>query len=96
MENNLVGDKKIENLPIEPKSGKSVKLTFPDGKEVELPILDPALGDPMIDIRKLYALTGHFTYDPGFTCTGSCPSKLTFIDGNQGILAHRGNPSLRI
>ena len=44
----------------------------------------------MIDVRKLYAQTGMFTYDPGFTSTASCSSKITFIDGDEGILLHRG------
>jgi citrate synthase len=43
-----------------------------------------------VDVRKLYAETGHFTYDPGFTSTGSCESKITYIDGDAGILMHRG------
>lgn len=44
----------------------------------------------MIDLRTLYAKTGHFTFDPGFTVTGSCASAITFIDGNKGILRYRG------
>ena len=46
----------------------------------------------MIDVRKLYADTGHFTYDPGYTSTASCSSKITYIDGEEGILLHRGYP----
>jgi citrate synthase len=48
------------------------------------------MGPSVIDIRKLYAETGMFTYDPGFTSTGSCDSQITFIDGDEGILLHRG------
>ena len=48
------------------------------------------MGKPMIDIRTLYAQTGHFTYDPGFTATGSCMSAITFIDGVKGRLTYRG------
>ena len=44
----------------------------------------------MIDVRKLYGQTGMFTYDPGFTSTASCSSKITYIDGDEGILLHRG------
>jgi citrate synthase len=44
----------------------------------------------VIDVRSLYAQTGHFTYDPGYTSTGSCESKITYIDGEEGILLHRG------
>jgi len=61
-------------------------------KRVELPLLDGTLGPKVIDIRKLYSLTGLFTYDPGYTSTGSCESKITFIDGDEGILIHRGYP----
>lgn len=57
---------------------------------VELPILEGTLGPKVIDIRALYAGTGKFSYDPGFTATGSCKSKITYIDGEQGVLLHRG------
>ena len=60
------------------------------GKQAELPLKDGTAGPSVIDIRKLYDETGMFTYDPGFTSTGSCESKITFIDGDAGILMHRG------
>lgn len=60
------------------------------GKQVEFPLLKGTQGPDVIDIRKLYAETGYFTYDPGFGSTGSCESGLTFIDGDEGILSHRG------
>ncbi|MGH6908953.1 MAG: citrate synthase, partial [Phenylobacterium sp.] len=59
---------------------------------IELPILKGTLGPDVVDIRKLYAETDAFTYDPGFTSTASCESKITFIDGDKGILLHRGYP----
>ncbi|NQV59805.1 MAG: citrate (Si)-synthase [Alphaproteobacteria bacterium] len=59
---------------------------------VEFPIMTGTLGPDVIDIRKLYGLTDQFTYDPGFTSTASCESKITFIDGDKGILLHRGYP----
>lgn len=62
------------------------------GKSYELPVLDGTVGPRVVDIRKFYADTGCFTYDPGFTSTGSCSSKITFIDGDEGILLHRGYP----
>lgn len=62
------------------------------GKEFQFPILKGSDGPDVIDIRKLYAETGYFTYDPGFTSTGSCDSEITFIDGDKGILLHRGYP----
>jgi citrate synthase len=60
------------------------------GKRLDMPLLGGSVGPKVIDIRKLYAETGHFTYDPGFTSTGSCESKLTYIDGDEGVLMHRG------
>ena len=48
------------------------------------------MGPDVIDIRKLYDQTDHFTFDPGYTSTGSCESKITFIDGDKGVLLHRG------
>jgi citrate synthase len=60
------------------------------GKKLELPVIDGSVGPKVIDIRKLYAETGYFTYDPGFTSTGSCQSAITYIDGDEGVLLHRG------
>jgi citrate synthase len=60
------------------------------GKRLDLPLMGGAVGPKVIDIRKLYGETGHFTYDPGFTSTASCESKLTYIDGDAGVLMHRG------
>jgi citrate synthase len=59
---------------------------------VEMPILKGTMGPDVVDIRKLYAATDVFTYDPGFTSTASCESKITFIDGDKGVLLHRGYP----
>ncbi len=69
----------------------TAKLQVP-GKDVEYPILSGSVGPDVIDIRKLYGQTGKFTYDPGFTSTASCESGLTYIDGDEGILLHRGYP----
>jgi len=63
-----------------------------DDKEIELPILSGTCGPDVMDIRKLYAQSGLFTYDPGFTSTASCESTITFIDGDKGELLHRGYP----
>jgi len=60
--------------------------------DVEMPILKGTMGPDVVDIRKLYAATDVFTYDPGFTSTASCESKITFIDGDKGVLLHRGYP----
>ena len=58
----------------------------------ELPIMGGSVGPSVIDVSKLYAQTGQFTYDPGFTSTASCESKITYIDGDEGILLYRGYP----
>lgn len=60
------------------------------GKSYTLPVLEGSEGPAAIDVRQLYAQTDHFTFDPSFTSTGSCKSRLTFIDGEKGILMHRG------
>ena len=70
---------------------KTAKLHL-DGQEYELPIRSPSAGPDVIDIRKLYAQAGVFTYDPGFTSTASCDSTISFIDGDKGELLHRGYP----
>ncbi|WP_439816053.1 citrate synthase [Zavarzinia sp. CC-PAN008] len=60
------------------------------GKESTFPVLSGTVGPKVIDVRQLYAKTGHFTYDPGFTSTASCDSAITYIDGDEGVLLHRG------
>ena len=60
------------------------------GESITLPVKEGTHGPPVIDIRKLYPETGHFTFDPSFTATGSCKSRITFIDGEEGKLLHRG------
>ena len=62
------------------------------GKSWKLPVLSGTVGPDVIDIRKLYGETGMFTFDPGYMSTGSCESQITFIDGDKGILLHRGYP----
>ena len=62
------------------------------GKNFDYDVLPGTVGPDVIDIRKLYAQTGAFTYDPGFTSTASCESAITYIDGDAGILLHRGYP----
>lgn len=58
---------------------------------VELPVYQPDLGQPVIDIRKLSSV-GYFSYDPGFLSTAACESKITYVDGDNGILLYRGYP----
>lgn len=74
-------------------SNPSKKLKLTDetsGESWELPVLKGTMGPDVIDIRKLYADSGYFTYDPGFTSTASCDSSITYIDGDKGELLHRG------
>ena len=61
-----------------------------DGENFEFPVMDGTVGPSVVDISKLYAQTGQFTYDPGFVSTASCESKITYIDGGAGMLLHRG------
>jgi citrate synthase len=72
---------------------KSYTLIDPEtGREVSLPVLAPVAGPSVIDVTDIYAGTGSFTFDPGFTATASCESKVTYIDGEAGILQYRGYP----
>jgi citrate synthase len=71
--------------------GETAKFSI-GAKTIDLPILKGTTGPDVVDIRKLYAETDAFTFDPGFTSTASCESKITYIDGDAGILLHRGYP----
>jgi citrate synthase len=62
------------------------------GSSHDFPVMNGSVGPSVVDISKLYMATGQFTYDPGFTSTASCESKITYIDGDQGILLYRGYP----
>ena len=75
-------DKKIQK--------RVVKVQLDNKKVIELPVIKSSMGPDVIDVRELYKETGYFTYDPGFLSTGSCESKITFIDGEKGLLLHRG------
>jgi citrate synthase len=70
---------------------KNATLTVGD-KSWEFPLLEGSVGPDVFDIRKLYGQAHMFTYDPGFTSTASCESGLTYIDGEEGVLLHRGYP----
>src|SRR5690349_4646491 len=63
-----------------------------DNRQVELAVKPGTIGPSVIDISKLYGQTGMFTYDPGFTSTAACESKITYIDGDEGVLLYRGYP----
>ncbi|HEY9552849.1 citrate synthase [Allosphingosinicella sp.] len=70
---------------------KKASLTL-GGKSYDYDVLSGSVGPEVVDIRTLYGQTGAFTYDPGFTSTASCESAITYIDGDKGILLHRGYP----
>ena len=72
-------------------SDKSAKLTLGD-ETYDFPVLSGTVGPDVIDIRSLYAKTGLFTYDPGFTSTAACDRAITYIDGDKGELLYRGYP----
>src|ERR1700723_1433874 len=69
----------------------SVTLKYGE-KTLELPVKEGTIGPAVVDIGKLYAQTGMFTFDPGFTSTASTESKITYIDGDEGVLLYRGYP----
>ena len=71
--------------------GKSATLSV-DGSEPHLPVRSGTIGPDVIDVTRLYRETGCFTYDPGFTSTANCSSKITYIDGDDGVLLYRGYP----
>src|SRR6059058_547346 len=70
---------------------KTATISAPGGK-FDFPVLEGTVGPEVVDIRKLYADAAMFTYDPGYTSTASCESAITYIDGEKGILLHRGYP----
>ncbi len=70
---------------------KKAQLIIEGSAPVDLPVLTGTIGPDVIDVRDLIS-SGHFTYDPGFMSTAACESKITYIDGDKGILLHRGYP----
>ncbi|MBU99203.1 MAG: citrate (Si)-synthase [Rhodospirillaceae bacterium] len=76
----------------EKNSGTFTLINDKTGDKYTLPVIDGTTGPSVIDVRALYGETDHFTFDPGYTSTGSCESALTYIDGDKGILLHRGYP----
>jgi citrate synthase len=73
------------------QKGKTM-LDLGNAKPLEAPIYKGTIGPDVVDIRQLYGKTGMFTYDPGFLSTASCASKITYIDGDEGVLLYRGYP----
>jgi citrate synthase len=73
-------------------AGKSATLTVGSNQQTVLPVRSGTIGPDVIDVGRLYRDTGCFTYDPGFTSTANCSSRITYIDGDKGILLYRGYP----
>jgi len=73
--------------------GKTVTITdTASGKSIECPVMEGTHGPPVVDIRTLYRDLGYFTHDPGYGTTSSCRSRITYIDGDEGVLLYRGYP----
>ena len=73
-------------------AGKSATLSVGSNQQTHLPVRSGSIGPDVIDVSKLYRDTGCFTYDPGFTSTANCSSRITYIDGDVGVLLYRGYP----
>ena len=71
---------------------KTATLAIGSNQRAEMPIRSGTIGPDVIDVGRLYRDTGCFTYDPGFTSTANCSSRITYIDGDQGVLLYRGYP----
>ena len=74
------------------EAGKSATLTVGSNQQTHLPVRSGSIGPDVIDVGRLYRDTGCFTYDPGFTSTANCSSRITYIDGDKGVLLYRGYP----
>jgi citrate synthase len=83
----------MEDEPMNAKeTGKSATLSLGSNQMSHLPVRSGSIGPDVIDVGRLYRDTGCFTYDPGFTSTANCSSKITYIDGDEGVLLYRGYP----
>ncbi len=80
-----------DSSPGKPGASRNASLVL-NGKTVEMPVRAGTIGPDVIDVGRLYANTHCFTYDPGFTSTANCSSKITYIDGDEGVLLYRGYP----
>ncbi len=89
---NKSADKSKKNPEAVSKEENEKAILELKGKRYELDILHASMGPDVIDVQNFYRRTGCFTYDPGYTSTASCESKITFIDGEKGMLLYRGYP----
>ena len=78
--------------PAKADATKTATLTLGSNQQTMMPVRSGTLGPDVIDVGRLYRDTGCFTYDPGFTSTANCSSRITFIDGDKGVLLYRGYP----
>jgi citrate synthase len=78
--------------PKDADAGKTATLALGSNRQAHLPVRSGTIGPDVIDVGRLYRDTGCFTYDPGFTSTANCSSKITYIDGDEGVLLYRGYP----
>jgi citrate synthase len=78
--------------PAKADATKTATLTLGSNQQTMMPVRSGTIGPDVIDVGRLYRDTGCFTYDPGFTSTANCSSRITYIDGDQGILLYRGYP----
>ncbi len=74
------------------QDGSKAATLIVDNKQITMPVRSGTIGPDVVDIGKVYANSGVFTYDPGFTSTANCSSKITYIDGDEGVLLYRGYP----
>lgn len=80
-----------DNSPGDADTNRNATLALND-KQTQMPVRSGTLGPDVIDVSRLYRDTGCFTYDPGFTSTANCVSRITYIDGDDGVLLYRGYP----
>jgi citrate synthase len=78
--------------PAKSNASKSATLTLGGNRQTMMPVRSGSIGPDVIDVSRLYRDTGCFTYDPGFTSTANCSSRITYIDGEEGVLLYRGYP----
>jgi citrate synthase len=78
--------------PAKADASKTATLTLGSNQQTTMPVRSGTIGPDVIDVARLYRDTGCFTYDPGFTSTANCSSRITYIDGDEGVLLYRGYP----
>jgi citrate synthase len=78
--------------PAKSDASKTATLTLGGNRQTMMPVRSGSIGPDVIDVSRLYRDTGCFTYDPGFTSTANCSSRITYIDGEEGVLLYRGYP----